>query len=73
MTRHEVILCWSEEDGAFIAEVPELPGCAADGPTRQEALANAEIVIAEWLETARELGRPVPEPKGGRRSGYLER
>jgi predicted RNase H-like HicB family nuclease len=64
MTKYEIILYWSEEDGAFIAEVPELPGCAADGPTRQEALAAAEAVIAEWLETARELGRVVPEPKG---------
>ena len=64
MTKYEVILYWSEEDAAFIAEVPELPGCAADGPTRQDALAAAEIVIYEWLETARELGRPVPEPKG---------
>jgi len=64
MTKYEIILYWSDEDGAFIAEVPELPGCTADGSTRQEALANAEVVIAEWLETARELGRPVPEPKG---------
>lgn len=64
MTKYEIILYWSDEDGAFIAEVPELPGCAADGPTRQEALANAEIVMSEWLETARELGRTVPEPKG---------
>ena len=64
MTKYEIILYWSDEDGAFIAEVPELPGCLADGATRQEALANAEIVISEWLETARELGRPVPEPKG---------
>jgi len=64
MTKYEIILYWSNEDQAFIAEVPELAGCAADGSTRQEALANAEIVIAEWLETARELGRPVPEPKG---------
>ena len=64
MTKYEIILYWSEEDQAFIAEVPELPGCAADGATRQEALANAELVIAEWLETARELGRPIPEPKG---------
>jgi len=64
MTKYEMILYWSDEDGAFIAEVPELPGCAADGSTRQEALANAETVISEWLETARELGRPVPEPKG---------
>ena len=64
MTKYEIILYWSEEDGAFIAEVPELAGCAADGTTRQEALANVEIVIAEWLETARELARPIPEPKG---------
>jgi predicted RNase H-like HicB family nuclease len=64
MTKHEIILYWSREDDAFIAEVPELPGCAADGATRQEALANAEIVIAEWIETARELGREIPEPKG---------
>ena len=64
MTRYEIILYWSGEDQMFIAEVPELPGCAADGATRQEALANAEIVIAEWLETARELGRAIPEPNG---------
>ena len=63
MTKYEIILYWSDEDGAFIAEVPELAGCAA-GATRQEALANAETVIAEWIETARELGRPIPEPKG---------
>ena len=64
MTRYEIILYWSDDDQAFIAEVPELPGCAADGVTRQEALANAEVVIAEWLETARELGRSIPQPKG---------
>ena len=64
MTKYEIILYWSEEDDAFIAEVPELAGCAADGATRQEALSNAELVIAEWLETARDLGRPIPEPKG---------
>ncbi len=63
-TKYEIILYWSDEDGAFIAEVPELAGCAADGATRQEALANTEIVIAEWLEAAREMGRPIPEPKG---------
>jgi predicted RNase H-like HicB family nuclease len=61
---HEVILYWSKADGAFIAEVPELPGGAADGPTYQEALAAVEVVMREWIETARELGRPVPEPKG---------
>ena len=64
MTKYEMILYWSDEDGAFIAEVPELPGCAADGATRQDAVAAAEVVISEWLETARELGRPIPEPKG---------
>ena len=64
MTKYEIILYWSNEGEAFIAEVPELAGCAADGSTRQEALANAETVIADWLETARRLGRPVPEPMG---------
>ena len=64
MTKYEIILYWSAEDDSFIAEVPELPGCAADGTTRHEALANAEIVIQEWIETAQELGRPIPEPKG---------
>jgi len=64
MTKYEIILYWSSEDDAFIAEVPELAGCAADGATRQEALAAAEIVISEWLETARELGRSIPQPKG---------
>lgn len=64
MTKYEIILYWSQEDQTFIAEVPELAGCAADGLTRQEALASAETVIAEWLQTARELGRPIPEPKG---------
>ena len=64
MTRYEVIIYWSDEDQAFIAEVPELPGCAADGPTYQEALASVEVVMREWIETAEELGRPVPQPKG---------
>ena len=63
-SRYEIILYWSKDDGAFIAEVPELAGCAADGATYQEALANAEVVIQQWLETARELGRPIPEPRG---------
>ena len=62
--RYEIIMYCSEEDQAFIAEVPELPGCAADGGTYQEALANVQIVIHEWIETAKELGRPIPQPKG---------
>jgi predicted RNase H-like HicB family nuclease len=64
MTKYEIILYWSDEDEAFIAEAPELAGCAADGASRQEALANVELVIAQWLETARELGRPIPQSKG---------
>jgi predicted RNase H-like HicB family nuclease len=64
MSRYEIIIYWSAEDDAFVAEVPELPGCAADGKTREEALSSAEVVIQEWIETARELGRPIPEPKG---------
>ena len=64
MTRYEVIVCWSDEDEAFIAEVPELPGCAADGATHQKALSNVEVIIQEWIETARALGRPIPEPRG---------
>ena len=64
MTKYEVILFWSAEDNAFIAEVPELAGCAADGDTRQEALSNVETVITEWLETAQDLDRPIPKPKG---------
>jgi len=62
--RYELILYWSDVDQAFIVEVPELPGCTADGETYQEAVQNAEVVIQEWVETARELGRPIPEPKG---------
>jgi len=62
--KYEVIIYWSEEDQAFIVEVPELAGCAADGTTYQDALANAEVVIKEWIETAQELGRPIPKPKG---------
>ncbi len=62
--KYEVIIYWSAEDNAFIAEVPELPGCAADGKSRREALQNVEVVIREWIETAKELGRPIPQPKG---------
>lgn len=62
--KYELIIFWSEEDNAFIAEVPELPGCAADGETYQEALTNVETVIQEWIETAQSLGRDIPKPKG---------
>ena len=64
LNKYEITIYWSEEDGAFIAEVPELAGCMADGKSCQEAVANAEIVIQEWIDTAREMGRPVPKPKG---------
>ncbi|MCP5102505.1 MAG: type II toxin-antitoxin system HicB family antitoxin [bacterium] len=64
MYKYEIIVYWSEDDEAFIAEVPELPGCAADGATYQEAIRNAEIIIGEWIETAQELGRPIPQPRG---------
>ncbi len=64
MVKYEIIIYWSRDDEAFIAEVPELPGCAADGETYQEALENVQVIIREWIETARELGREIPEPKG---------
>ncbi len=62
--RYEIIIYWSNVDQAFIAEVPELAGCAADGPSYREALAAVEVVIAEWIETAKDSGRPIPEPRG---------
>lgn len=61
---YEIILWWSKKDQAYIAEVPELAGCMADGPTRPEAIAAAEVVIGEWIEAAKELGRPIPQPRG---------
>jgi len=64
MTKYEIIIYWSAEDQSFIAEVPELPGCAADGATRQAALKNVGPVIKEWIATAKKIGRPIPEPKG---------
>ena len=64
MHKYEIILFWSDEDDSYIAEVPELPGCMADGQTTREALDNIEVVISEWIETAKELDRPIPEPKG---------
>jgi predicted RNase H-like HicB family nuclease len=64
MYKYELIIYWSEEDSAYIVEVPELPGCVADGSSYEEAIKNAQIIIKEWIETATELGRPVPKPKG---------
>ena len=63
-SKYELIIYWSEQDSSFIVEVPELPGCMADGQTYQEAVKNVEVVIQEWIETATELGRPIPKPKG---------
>ncbi len=64
MHKYEIIIYWSDEDKAFIAEVPELPGCMADGKTHLQALSNLEVIVQEWIETAKELGRPIPQPKG---------
>lgn len=62
--KYEIILYWSDDDNAYIAEIPELPGCMADGPTAKEALRNVELIAAEWVETAMDLGRELPTPKG---------
>lgn len=62
--KYEIIIYWSEEDSAFVAEVPELPGCMADGASYSEAIANVDVIIDEWIETAKDLGREIPEPKG---------
>ena len=64
MNNYEIIIYWSNEDDAFIVEVPELPGCMADGNTYQEALSHVEVIIQEWIDTAKELNRPIPEAKG---------
>ncbi|OGF66826.1 MAG: hypothetical protein A2Y62_10610 [Candidatus Fischerbacteria bacterium RBG_13_37_8] len=64
MHRYEVIIFWSEEDKAYIAEVPELPGCMADGKSYYEALQNVQVMIDEWIETPRSMGRSSPKPKG---------
>jgi predicted RNase H-like HicB family nuclease len=63
-SKYEIIIYWSEEDSAYLAEVPELPGCMADGASYKDALSNAEVVIREWIETAQDLGRPIPQPRG---------
>jgi len=62
--RYELIIYWSKADETFIVEVPELPGCMADGATYEEAIANAQAVVGEWIETAKSIGRPIPEPRG---------
>jgi len=64
MSKYELIIYWSASDNAYLVEVPELAGCMADGATYQEAVNNAELIIQEWLETAQNLGRIIPEPKG---------
>ena len=64
MYKYEIILYWSIEDNAFIAEAPELPGCSADGETQKQALENIQIVIDEWIETAKSIGRSIPQPRG---------
>ncbi len=64
MSKYELIIYWSNEDGAFVVEVPELPDCTADGASYEQALANAQTVIQEWIETAKTIGRQIPEPKG---------
>ena len=64
MSKYEIIIYWSHDDNAYIAEVPELAGCMADGPTASAVVKNVERVIQEWIETAKELGRPIPEPRG---------
>lgn len=66
MNKYEIIIYWSSEDEAFVAEVPELPGCAAHGPTQEAALANAQDAVRLWVDTSREFGDPIPEPKGRR-------
>lgn len=66
MYKYEIIIYWSQEDDCYIAEVPELPGCMSDGKTQMEALKNSQVVISEWIETAKEMGRKIPEPKGKR-------
>ena len=64
MAKYEVLIYWSEEDKAYLAEVPELPGCMADGTTYHDALQNVQIIIQEWIETAKNNGRKIPKPKG---------
>ena len=64
MYRYELIVFWSDEDARFVVEVPELPGCKADGETYEQAVQNAQVIIAEWIETAQSIGREIPQPRG---------
>ncbi|MCA9821610.1 MAG: type II toxin-antitoxin system HicB family antitoxin [Dehalococcoidia bacterium] len=64
MPEYELVIWWSDQDEAFLVEVPELPGCMADGATYEEAIASVRVVVEQWIETARELGREIPEPRG---------
>jgi len=64
MHKYEIIIYWSDEDKSFIAEVPELPGCMSDGKTHADAIKNVQLIIEEWIETAKKLGRKIPKPKG---------
>jgi predicted RNase H-like HicB family nuclease len=66
MNKYEIIIYWSDDDSSYIAEVPELPGCMADGKTYHEALKNVEIIIMEWIDTAKSIGREIPKPRGKR-------
>jgi predicted RNase H-like HicB family nuclease len=66
MSKYELIIYWSQEDGAFVAEVPELPGCVAHGSTQESALGNVQEAITLWIDTSKEYGDPIPEPKGRR-------
>ncbi|MDP2303354.1 MAG: type II toxin-antitoxin system HicB family antitoxin [Ignavibacteria bacterium] len=66
MNKYEIIIYWSDDDSSYIAEVPELPGCMADGKTYHEALENVEIIIMEWVDTAKSIGREIPKPRGKR-------
>ena len=63
-SKYEMVIYWSDDDGTFVVDIPELPGCMADGRTYREAAANAEIIIQEWVAAARDLGREIPQPKG---------
>jgi len=64
MYKYELIIYWSKDDNSYVVDVPELPGCLADGETYEEAISNAQVVISEWIETAKKLKREIPQPRG---------